>query len=256
LTNLNFLSPDGRCHSFDHRANGYARGEGFGVVILKRLSDAIRDGKSIRAVIRATGSNQDGKSPGITQPTSAAQSMMIRDTYAAGGLDLKSTRFFEVHGTEHKPEIPTEARAIAEVLSRDNRSPEDPLYIAAVKSNIGHLEGSTGIAAVIKTVLVLEKATIPPNIWFEKPNPSIRVDEWNIKFPLEPTPRPSEGIRRASVNTFGYGSSNAHVVLDDAYNYMKLHGLNGKHARKNSLQLLRSSDVLFALKCCPQNHRK
>jgi 3-oxoacyl-(acyl-carrier-protein) synthase len=107
--------------------------------------------------------------------------MMIRDTYAAGGLDLKSTRYFESHGTGTAIGDPTEASAIAEVLSKDHRSSEDPLYIGAVKSNIGHLEGSVGIAVVIKTVLVLEKGVIPPNIHFEKVNPNIRVDDWNIK---------------------------------------------------------------------------
>ena len=99
LSELNFLSPDGRCYSFDHRANGYARGEGFGVVILKKLSTAIDDGDTIRAVIRASGANQDGKTPGITQPSSQAQQELIRNTYLAGGLEMSRTRFFEAHGT-------------------------------------------------------------------------------------------------------------------------------------------------------------
>ena len=99
LTNLNFLSPDGRCYSFDSRANGYARGEGIGVVIIKRLSDALRDDDTIRAVIRASGANQDGRTPGITQPSQTAQEDLIQATYKAGGLDLHTTRFFEAHGT-------------------------------------------------------------------------------------------------------------------------------------------------------------
>lgn len=99
LTDLNFLSKDSKCYSFDHRANGYSRGEGFGIVILKTLSDALRDGDTIRAVIRATGTNQDGRTPGITQPSSQAQKVLIRDTYASGGLDMSETRYFEAHGT-------------------------------------------------------------------------------------------------------------------------------------------------------------
>ncbi|KAA8905059.1 fatty acid synthase S-acetyltransferase [Sphaerosporella brunnea] len=228
LTNLGFLSPDAKCYSFDDRANGYARGEGFGVVVLKRLSDALRDGDTIRAVCRATGSNQDGKSPGITQPTRKAQATLIRETYATGGLDLHTTRFFEAHGTGTPVGDPIEASAIAEVFD-PHRSKEEPLYVGAVKSNIGHLEGAAGIAGLIKTVLVLEKGQIPPNIWFENPNPKIPLDQWNIKFPLALTPWPTKGLRRASVNAFGYGGSNAHAVLEDAYNYLRLRGLSGNH---------------------------
>lgn len=100
MSNMNFFSPDGRCFSFDDRANGYARGEGFGVLVVKRLLDAIDDGDTVRAVIRATGSNQDGRTPGITQPSSEAQAMLIQKTYEKAGLDMKFTRFFEAHGKE------------------------------------------------------------------------------------------------------------------------------------------------------------
>ncbi|KAL9121038.1 MAG: hypothetical protein Q9187_002404 [Circinaria calcarea] len=228
LTNLNFLSPDSRCYSFDHRANGYARGEGFGVVIIKLLSDALKDGDTIRAVIRATGVNQDGRTAGLTQPSQTAQENLIRETYVAGGLDLKTTRFFEAHGTGTSLGDPCEAGAISAVFTRE-RSLDDPLYIGAVKSNIGHLEGTSGIAGLLKAILVLEKGVIPPNIWFERPNPKIPVDAWNIKFPVERTAWPIDGLRRASVNSFGYGGSNAHAVLDDAYHYLKLRKLNGRH---------------------------
>jgi len=177
--NMGFLGPDSVCYCFDHRANGYARGEGFAVVVLKLLSDALRDGDTIRAVIRATGSNQDGRTPSITQPSSQAQEDMIRDTYARGGLDLKTTRFFEAHGTGTPVGDPLEARAIGAVFQRE-RSAEEPLLVGAVKSNIGHLECASGIAGLIKTVLVLEHGLVPPNIWFEKPNPKI-ASEWNLK---------------------------------------------------------------------------
>lgn len=181
---MNFLGPDSVSYSFDHRANGYARGEGFGIVVVKRLSDALRDGNTIRAVIRATGVNQDGRTPGITQPSSEAQEALVRSTYARAGLDLKTTRFFEAHGTGTPIGDPLEASAIGAVF-KDERSAAEPLVVGAVKSNIGHLEGASGIAGLIKTVLVLEHGVIPPNIWFEKVDPKI-TPKWNLQFPIQP----------------------------------------------------------------------
>lgn len=180
MANLGMLSPDGICYSFDHRANGYARGEGYGFLVIKRLSDALKDGDTIRAIIRATGSNQDGKTPGITQPNGDAQERLIRDTYRSAGLERKLTRYFEAHGTGTPTGDPIEARAIAMAFDGE-RSEDDPLYIGSVKTNIGHLEGASGIASLIKTLLVLEKGVIPPNVWFEKANPRISESDWNIK---------------------------------------------------------------------------
>ncbi|KAL2758194.1 hypothetical protein ACRALDRAFT_1040239 [Sodiomyces alcalophilus JCM 7366] len=228
MSNINFLSPDSRCHSFDHRANGYARGEGIGVVVLKRLSDAIRDGNTIRAVIRATGSNEDGKTPGITQPSRQAQERLIRETYQRAGLSMAHTRFFEAHGTGTPIGDPREAQAIGSAFQK-YRSADDPIYVGALKSNIGHLEGASGLAGLLKAVLALEKGIIPPNTNFEKVNPKIDTHFLKIKFPEQPTPWPTAGLRRASINSFGYGGSNSHVVLDDAYNYLRLRSLQGKH---------------------------
>lgn len=182
LSNLSFLSPDSRCYSFDHRANGYSRGEGFAVVLIKLLSEALRDGNTVRAVIRGTGSNQDGRTPGITQPSRNSQEILKRDTYTSAGLDLKTTRFFEAHGTGTPIGDPIEAGAIGAVF-KNQRSQTEPLLIGAAKSNIGHLEGASGLASLIKTIMVLEKGVIPPNIWFERPNPKIPVGDWNIKVP-------------------------------------------------------------------------
>ncbi|KAL9032217.1 MAG: hypothetical protein Q9180_006624 [Flavoplaca navasiana] len=180
LSNMNFLSHDSRCFSFDHRANGYGRGEGFGVVVIKRLSDAIRDGDTIRAVVRSTGSNQDGRTPGITQPSMEAQLSLIRRTYAKAGLDMGPTRYVEAHGTGTRIGDPVEAEAIGKAFGK-YRSQIDPLFIrGAVKSNIGHLEGASGIAGIIKAILVLESAVIPPNANFEKLNPNIDADGLNI----------------------------------------------------------------------------
>ncbi|KAN0087204.1 hypothetical protein V8E54_000892 [Elaphomyces granulatus] len=226
FSSMGFLSPDGICYTFDHRANGYSRGEGFGVVVLKRISDALRDGDTIRAVIRSTSSNQDGKSPGITQPTRQGQVKLIHRAYENAGLDFGATRFFEAHGTGTPTGDPIEAGAISDVFT-PYRSSEDPMYVGALKSNIGHLEGAAGIAGLIKAVAVVESGIIPPNLWFEKPNPKIPADQWHLKFPTEPTVWPQPGLRRASVNSFGLGGSNAHVILDDAYHYLTSRKLKG-----------------------------
>lgn len=197
LDSLNFLSTDSRCWSFDERANGYGRGEGIAVVVLKRLTDAVRDGDTIRAVIRATALNQDGRTPGITQPSGRMQEVLIRDTYRRAGLDMSITRFFEAHGTGEKrlpqdSEVylfrgtgtavgdPIEAAAIGNSFKK-HRTPEKPLYVGAVKSNIGHLEGASGIAGLIKTILVLEKGVIPPNAGFEHVNPRIDPTDLHIQ---------------------------------------------------------------------------
>ncbi|KAH7330434.1 reducing type I polyketide synthase [Rhexocercosporidium sp. MPI-PUGE-AT-0058] len=230
MSNMSFLSKDGKCYSFDKRANGYSRGEGFGVLILKRLSHAIRNGDTIRALVRSTGVNQDGYTGGgVTQPSKTSQTDLIFDTYRKAGLDMSLTRFVEAHGTGTAIGDPIEARAIGESFY-GHRSPSDPLIMGAVKPNIGHLEGASGIASIIKTIMVLEKATIPPNTNFESLNPKIDSEFFNLKFPLSCLPWPTQGPRRASVNSFGFGGTNAHAVIDDAYHYLHTRGLAGNHS--------------------------
>lgn len=180
MSNMNFLSHDSRCWSFDSRANGYARGEGFGVVIIKRLRDAVKDGDTIRAVIRSTGLNQDGRTPGITVPSGEAQRKLILSTYAKAGLERGPTRFFEAHGTGTPVGDPIEAHAISEAF-RGVRTPDDPLFIGAVKSNIGHLEGGSGVAGLIKTIMVLERGIILPNTGLDIVNPGINPDRLGIR---------------------------------------------------------------------------
>ena len=180
LANLNSLSPDSRCYPFDARANGYSRGEGFGVVVVKRVTDAIADGDMIRAIIRGVGAGQDGRTPGITQPNCNAQEALIRETYAKNDLDIGVTRFFEAHGTGTPVGDLVEARAISAVF-QDVRSSLDPLFVGAAKSNIGHLEGASGVVSIVKTTLALEKGIIPPNADYKYPNPEIPADEWNIQ---------------------------------------------------------------------------
>jgi acyl transferase domain-containing protein len=219
------LSPDGKCFSFDHRANGYGRGEGVGTVIVKRLDAALRDKNTIRAVIRGTGSNQDGRTPGIALPSMEAQERLIRQVYASAGLDMGHTRYFEAHGTGTPAGDPIEAGAIAAAFN-SSASNDQPLYIGSIKANIGHLEGAAGIAGVIKAVLMVEKGVIPPAANFEKANAKIPLQEWNMRIATNPVPWPTTGVRRVSVNSFGFGGTNAHVILDDAYSVLKERDLN------------------------------
>ncbi|KAI1499235.1 hypothetical protein F5X99DRAFT_390720 [Biscogniauxia marginata] len=233
LSSLNFLSPDSKCYSFDHRANGYARGEGVVAIVLKRLSDAVRDGDMIRSVIRSTGTNQDGHTPGLTQPSPEAQESLIRHVYKKANLSFEYTRYVEAHGTGTPVGDPIEMKAIGRVF-RAHRSAEEPLFVGSVKANIGHLEGCSGLAGIIKSILILEKGIIPPNALFEKINSDIDIDFYHTVVPVESISWPSDGLRRISVNSFGFGGTNTHVVLDDAYHYLQDKGVAGNHSTVKS----------------------
>ncbi|KAL6719039.1 hypothetical protein ACLMJK_003274 [Lecanora helva] len=233
LSNQHFLSPDGKCKSFDESGNGYGRGEGIAALVLKRVDDAIIAQDPIRAIIRGTGSNQDGHTKGFTLPSSEAQSRLIRDTYSAAGLDFRDTRYVEAHGTGTQAGDTEETLALSQTISGDHSS-ENPLYIGSVKSNIGHLEACAGLAGVIKSILVLENGVIPPNIHYKKGNPKIKFDEWGLKVPRDVIPFPASGLRRISINSFGYGGSNAHVILDDAFHYLQNRGISVKQYTENS----------------------
>ncbi|KAM0333534.1 hypothetical protein ACHAQA_002199 [Verticillium albo-atrum] len=222
MTALNFLSPDGRSFSFDARANGYGRGEGVGFVILKRLSDALRDNDPIRAVIRGTNINQDGRTLGIVYPSKAAQVENITSAYKKCGLGFEQTAYVECHGTGTKAGDLVELTAVAETLAA-KRLEGAPIMIGSVKPNIGHLEGAAGIAGLIKGVLVLEKAEIPPQANFETGNPRVKFQEWNLKVPIESCSWPLPGLRRVSVNCFGFGGTNAHAIMDEGDFYQKQH---------------------------------
>ncbi|KAI9736149.1 MAG: Type I Iterative PKS [Cirrosporium novae-zelandiae] len=225
MTRLNFLGPEGKSYAYDHRAAGYGRGEGVGTVILKPLYKALRDGNPIRAIIRESATNCDGRTMGITLPSRGAQEVLVRQAYKNAGLDPAVTDFVEAHGTGTPAGDPLEAGAIGAAFG-PGRSPDRPLYVGSIKTNLGHLEGSSGVAAVIKTTLALEKGLIPPNINFEEPNSRIPMEDWKIKIPLEPLPWPSTEVRRASINNFGYGGSNVHVILESTETYLKSHGLS------------------------------
>lgn len=180
LSRLNFLSPDSHCYSFDERANGYSRGEGVGVLVLKRLSKAIENGDTIRAVIRGTSANQDGRTPSIAQPSVMAQAALIRKAYEPVGSDFSCTGYFEAHGTGTAVGDPIEAQGISQVFSH-HRSSENPLCIGSVKANVGHLEAAAGLAGVIKVILMLERGVIPPNALLTRLNRAIHAEEWHFK---------------------------------------------------------------------------
>ncbi|KJZ75926.1 hypothetical protein HIM_04750 [Hirsutella minnesotensis 3608] len=228
MTALNFLSPDGKCFTFDSRANGYGRGEGIGVVVLKKISDAIRDNDTIRAVIRGSSVNQDGRTPGITLPSKEAQVSNIRAVYAAAGLSFDQTAYVECHGTGTQAGDWREVKAISETLG-SCRPVDRPIVVGSIKPNIGHLEGAAGVAGIIKGILVLEHAKIPANINFEKPNPTIDFESWRVKVPRSLMAWPVSGLRRVSVNCFGFGGTNAHVILDEAPAYLSARGMLGQH---------------------------
>lgn len=189
VSRLGFLSPDGQCYSFDDRANGYSRGESVAVLVLKRFSKALEDGDTIRGVIRVTATNQDGRTPSVTQPSASAQAALIRKAYHLAGLDFKETSYFEAHGTGTAIGDPIEAEGISQAFTQ-HRTPRNPLYVGSVKANIGHLEPSAGIAGLIKTILVLEKGVIPPNALLKTLNPRIFADEWllNVRTKLNADP--------------------------------------------------------------------
>ncbi|TEY39885.1 hypothetical protein BOTCAL_0448g00110 [Botryotinia calthae] len=225
LQSMNMVSVDSKCYSFDDRANGYARGEGFAVIVLKSVDEAISARDTLRAIIRATGTNQDGRTQLVTQPSGDAHEILIKDTYRKAGLHPSSASYIEAHGTG----TPVgEANSIGRVF-REHRRADNPLIVGAVKSNIGHLEGASGLAGLIKTVLILERAIIPPNTNFTRQNMAIDGEYLKIMFPTSPVPWPHDGQRIASVNSFGYGGSNAHVILQDAYHYLRDNNMEGNH---------------------------
>ncbi|BCL32513.1 type I polyketide synthase [Streptomyces aurantiacus] len=210
-------APDGRCKSFDASGDGYGRGEGGGVVVLKRLSDARRDGDRVLALIRGSAVHQDGRTSGIMAPNGEAQAHLMRRTYERAGLDPATVGYVEAHGTGTPAGDPLEARAMASVFGVD-RPREQPCLIGSVKPNIGHLEAGAGIAGVIKAVLALRHAEIPPSLNFHEPNPAVPWATSGLRVVTEPTPWPETagGPRRAGVSGYGYGGTIAHVVLEQA----------------------------------------
>ncbi|KAF7713846.1 Polyketide synthase [Penicillium ucsense] len=218
MSTVGMVNPHGRCFVFDSRGSGYARGEGVGTIVLKRLDDAIAAGDPIHAVIRNSGLNQDGKTAGISLPNPDAQAALMKLVYSSAGVDPRSTVYVEAHGTGTQAGDNAEISSINQVFCEDTERQSD-IYVGSVKSNIGHLEASSGIAGLIKGIMIIKKGMIPPNIDLETPKPSLKLDERKIKIPLELTPLPQPeqpGPGRVSLNSFGYGGTNAHVILEPA----------------------------------------
>jgi acyl transferase domain-containing protein/acyl carrier protein len=216
FSKLSMLSADGRCKAFDARANGFVRSEGGGVVVLKPLPDALRDGDRVYAVIRGTAVNQDGRTPGLTVPSESAQATLLRVACCDAGVDPAEIQVVEAHGTGTPVGDPIEARALGSVLGA-GRPADRPCLIGSVKTNIGHPESAAGIAGLIKMALALYHRRVPANLHFETPNPDIPMADLRLRVPraLEPWPA-HRGPALAGVNSFGFGGTNAHAILQEA----------------------------------------
>lgn len=214
LDKLGALSSSSRCHTFDARADGYARGEGYGAIYLKRARLAVSDKSPIRAMIRGTAVNSNGRTGGITRPSAQGQEMVIREAYrSAGDLPFRDTSYFECHGTGTYVGDPIEVAALGRVFAPE-RSAHDPLLIGSVKSNVGHGEGASALASIMKVVLSLEKGAIAPLFDLQTRNPNIDFAGANVLPVTEVTPWPKDRIKRASINSFGYGGANGHCIID------------------------------------------
>lgn len=217
LSRAKMLSPDGHCKTFDASGDGYARGEGVGVILLKRLSDAQKDRDNILAVIRATAVNQDGPSSGLTVPNRMAQVQLIEEALNLAKLKPTEISYMEAHGTGTQLGDPIEVSGIKDAYGK-GRNADHPLLLGSAKSNIGHLEGAAGIASVIKVILSLQHKIIPPNLHFKNINPKINLEAIPAKIITSPTAWDSpEGVlRKAGVSSFGFTGTNAHVIIEEA----------------------------------------
>ncbi len=216
LSQASMMSVDGRCKTFDDSANGYVRGEGCGLVLLKPFSKAMKDGDTILAVVKGSAMNQDGRSNGLTAPNGRAQQDVIKSALRSAGLQPNQIAYVEAHGTGTALGDPIEVEALDAVYGNE-RSSEQPLRIGAVKSNIGHLESAAGIAGLIKTVLCMNHGQIPGQIHFNKPNTLINWEKHNVQIPkklLKWNSKERE-TKKAAVSSFGFGGANVHVILED-----------------------------------------
>ncbi|MDF2260109.1 type I polyketide synthase, partial [Streptantibioticus ferralitis] len=207
------LSPDGQCFTFDDRANGYVRGEGGGLVVLKLLADALADGDDVYCVIRGSAVNNDGAGDGLVVPAVAGQREVLTRAYTRAGVSPGDVQYVELHGTGTKVGDPVEAEALGHAIGT-SPDRDRPLLVGSVKTNVGHLEGAAGITGLLKVALMLKHREIPASLNFNRLNPAIRADEWNLQVVAEPVswPEPA-GTLLAGVSSFGMGGTNCHVVL-------------------------------------------
>lgn len=207
------LSFQGKCRTFDASADGYVRGEGCAVLVLKTLSDAQANGDRILAVVRGSAINQDGRTSGITAPNGPAQEAVIAAALQDGGINPEEVGYIEAHGTATPLGDPIEMNALANVVGK--RRSDQPLVVGSVKTNIGHLEAAAGLAGLIKTLLVLQNGVIPPHLHLKSVNPLIPFAKWHFQIPATAIPFPDYAVNRiAGVSAFGFSGTNAHVVLE------------------------------------------
>ena len=213
-----FLSDHGNCRAFDASAAGYVRGEGGAMLLLKPLDQALEAGDRVHAVIEGSGVNQDGRTSGISLPNSEAQEALMREVYGTAGVPPAAVDYLEAHGTGTQAGDPLEARALDAVF-REDRPPEDKLWVGSVKSNFGHTEAAAGVAGVLKALLVLKHRKVPPTLHFNQPNPNIPFEQYRIRVARDLESLPPEttkGTLYAGVNSFGYGGTNGHLVMASA----------------------------------------
>ncbi len=215
------MAADGRCKTFDARADGYVRGEGCGVVVLKRLADAERDGDPILAVLRGSAVNQDGRSNGLTAPNGLAQQAVIRQAMTNAGLQARDISYIEAHGTGTRLGDPIEIHSLQAIFDQDDgenlKTAPRPLWVGSVKTNIGHLEAAAGIAGLIKTILALQHEHLPPHLHYRELNPHISLDYSRLVIGADGQRwLHKEKPRRAGVSSFGFGGTNAHIIVEEA----------------------------------------
>lgn len=215
MSNLHMLNSDGRSYSFDSRGAGYGRGEGIATLVIKRLDDAIKANDPIRAILRDAAINQDGHTAGITLPSGPAQEALERKVWSNINLHPRDVGYVEAHGTGTLAGDGAELEGISRVFCQD-RDAASPLVVGSIKSNIGHTECVSGLAALIKSILVLEHGAIPPNVNYEHPRPNLNLEKKKIRVPTTLQKWSQPGVARVSVNSFGYGGTNAHAVLERA----------------------------------------
>ena len=215
LSKMRALAPDGRCKTFDAAADGYGRGEGCGVVVLKRLSDAIANGDNILALVRGSAVNHDGASSGLTVPNGLAQEALIKEALKNARVEPQEVSYVETHGTGTALGDPIEVRALGSVFCEE-RSFETPLYIGSVKTQVGHLESAAGVASLMKVILALQNQEIPGNLHLKEPSSHIPWDKLPVKVPTAPTKWDCEGKRLAGISSFGISGTNVHLVVEEA----------------------------------------
>jgi acyl transferase domain-containing protein len=217
LSKAGALAPDGLCKTFDESANGFVRGEGCGVVVLKRLGDAVADGDNVLAVIAGSAVNHDGRSSGLTVPSGPAQEKVIRRALANAGIDPDAVGYIEAHGTGTPLGDPIEMQSLAAVFGGLRPRPA-PLVVGSVKTNFGHLEAAAGVASLIKVVLMLQHRQIPPHLHFRRLNPHIQIDPALVRIPTETGPwvPSADGVLVAGISSFGLSGTNAHVMVREA----------------------------------------